>query len=447
MSDAIDLPKESHVGPVVTARIPARLSRLYGVRLLFQPTSRERLARFAAGLSVLGFAARASFQIGGLGRSSLQYDYKPYYDAATSLNQGGDPYAAFLNACGPVWCHVGYIYPPLFAELFRPLALLTPHQGALIWLVLSYGFLAASIAVADRVVRGWLSATTRAMLLLAAMVFVPLYKNFYFLQVGALMLLILAAAAWSFTRRRDATTGGLLGLASVLRVTPLIQAPMLLRSRADLRRPSGVAGLVIAILAIVGTLALLTTTTFEYVSTVLPRLGLSTGILENLSLPGALVRASLLTGGPSQASLKYVGIVLQLVLLAVTWFYSLRLEGGRERAAVFAAFLAVTPIVSSITWDHHLVTELLVLALLAPSLRPGSRAWWLAVASYPLLWVPQGITERMVSLLGLDLPHGLAVAPFLLITGLNLLGMLLLWLACIDALGTHRAAVADLSTR
>jgi hypothetical protein len=432
---------------MAAARPPARLDRLFGVRLLFHPASRQRLAVFAAGLSVLGFAVRAAVQLVGLSNASLQYDYKPYFDAAASLNRGGDPYAAFLNACGPVWCHVGYIYPPLFAELFRPLALLTPHQGALVWLVLSYALLAASIVVADRVVRGWLSLTNRAILLLAAMVFVPLYKNFYFLQVGALMLLILAAAAWAFTLRRDGATGGLLGLATVLRVTPLIQAPMLLRSRADLRRPAGVAGLVIGIIAIMGTLALLTTSTFEYVGTVLPRLGSSIGILDNLSLPGAVVRADVLIGGSGQGGLKYISVGLQVALLAVTWFYSLGLEGGRQRAAIFAAFLAITPIVSSITWDHHLVTELLVLALLAPSLRWGSRASWLAVASYPLLWIPRGLTDPLVSFLGLDFPHGLAVAPFLVVSGLNLLGMILLWLACIDALGHHRAAVAVPSTR
>jgi hypothetical protein len=222
---------------------------------------------------------------------------------------------------------------------------------------------------------------------------------------------------------------------------------MLLRSRADLRRPAGVAGLLIGIVAIMGTLALLTTSTFEYLNTVLPRLGSSIGILDNLSLPGALVRADVLTGGSGPGGLKYISIGLQLALLAVTWLYSLRLEGGRQRAAVFAAFLAITPIVSSITWDHHLVTELLVLALLAPSIRWGSRPWWLAVASYPLLWVPRGLTDPLVSFLGLDFPHGLAVVPFLVVSGLNLLGMILLWLACIDALRHHRAAVAVPETR
>ena len=119
----------------------------------------------------------------------------------------------------------------------------------------------------------------------------------------------------------------------------------------------------------------------------------------------------------------------------LTWLFSLSLEGSRQRAVVFAAFLAVTPIISSITWDHHLVTELLVLALLAPSVRPGTGPFWLAVVSYPLLWVPRGVTDGMVSGLGLSFPEGPATLPFLVITGLNLVGMFLLWLACLGALG------------
>ena len=40
----------------------------------------------------------------------------------------------------------------------------------------------------------------------------------------------------------------------------------------------------------------------------------------------------------------------------------------------------------------------------------------------------------LAGVLGLSSPHGLAVAPFLLITALNLVGMVLLWLACLDVL-------------
>ena len=300
--------------------------------------------------------------------------------------------------------------------------------------------------VIDRTVRGWLSPTTRAVLLLAALVFLPMYKNFYFLQVGALMLLILAAAAWAFTRRRDFTAGALIGLAAVLRVTPLIQAPMLLRSRDDLRRPAGIAGLVISVVALMAAMAILTTTTIEYVVTVVP------APWPQRQHPGQYLPARPAgagrmrsPAGPGQPPSRWSASV-QLALLGLTWVFSLGLEGGSQRAAVFAAFLAVTPIVSSITWDHHLVTELLVLALLAPSLRWGSRSWWLAVASYPLLWVPRGHDRRGGEGAGLTTLHGPTVAPFLLVTSLNLVGMVLLWLACLDVMRGYRAAVASPST-
>ena len=66
---------------------------------------------------------------------------------------------------------------------------------------------------------------------------------------------------------------------------------------------------------------------------------------------------------------------------------SCRRARGRGRAAVFAAFLAAIPIYASVTEQHHLVAELLVYALLAPSLIPGSRPWWLAAVAYPFLWI------------------------------------------------------------
>lgn len=41
---------------------------------------------------------------------------------------------------------------------------------------------------------------------------------------------------------------------------------------------------------------------------------------------------------------------------------------------------------------------------------------------------------------GLANPHGLAVLPYLLLTSANLVGMALLWLACLDVLRTYKAA-------
>ena len=51
----------------------------------------------------------------------------------------------------------------------------------------------------------------------------------------------------------------------------------------------------------------------------------------------------------------------------------------------------------------------------------------LAVISYPLMWLDRNYTDAMVGALGLTHPSGWQVAPFLLVTGLNLVGMVCLW--------------------
>ena len=435
MSDAAD----SSTAVAHLDRPTSLLAGTFGVRLFYHSRSRRRLALIGAAAAAVFYVVRGLLQIALLRQTSLRYDYKPYLDAALSLNHGGDPYAAFLNACGPVWCHVGYVYPPLLAELFRPLGLLEPYTGARLWLLLCHAAVIGTIIVVHKAVGQWLSLTTQAFLLAASLLFLPLYQNLWFLQVGALMIFVLALSAWAFVREhKDGWAGAAIGLATVLRVSPLVMAPMLVRSRRQLSRPAGVAGLVLAIAGLFAILAVLTPTTGEFLGTVLPRLAGGTASIDNQSMPGLLLRVEALfhTG---HLPVVLAGGVLQAAVLAVTWIASLGLEQGRARAAVFAAFLATVPIVSSITWDHHLMNELLVFALLAPSLRPGQRPFRLALASYPLLWVNRGLTEPLANLLGFAPPHGWTALPFLVVTSVNLVGMVLLWLACVDVLRRRRS--------
>jgi hypothetical protein len=412
------------------------LAGVYGVRLLYHPGSRRRLAVMSAGAAAAFYVARAALQLAYLRGTSLQFDYIHYFDAGAALNRGADPYASFLDRCGQTWCNVGYIYPPLLAEIFRPLALLEPYTGAAIWLLVSHLLVAGTILVVHRIVHPWLTVTGEAFLLAAALLFLPLYQSLWFLQVGALLAFTLALSAWAFVRDRDRSAGGLLGVAAVLRVTPLVMAPMLVRSRRQLTRPPGLIGLAAAVVVLLAGLQLLTPTTWEFLTRVLPRLGVSTPTLDNQSMPGLLLRVELFLG-VSHTPIAVVTTLLQTVVLGATWRLTLEVEGRRGRAAVFAAFLAAMPIISSITWDHHLLNELIVFALLAPSLVAGGRPLRLALLSYPLLWVNRGITDPLAGILGLSSPRGLTVVPFLLITALNLVGMVLLWLACLDVLA-HR---------
>jgi hypothetical protein len=46
----------------------------------------------AAALATIAFVIQAVTQLAALGHTSLQYDYKPYFDAGAALNHGDDPY-------------------------------------------------------------------------------------------------------------------------------------------------------------------------------------------------------------------------------------------------------------------------------------------------------------------------------------------------------------------
>jgi hypothetical protein len=110
------------------------------------------------------------------------------------------------------------------------------------------------------------------------------------------------------------------------------------------------------------------------------------------------------------------------------------------RAAVFAAFVAAMPIVSTITWRHHMVVNILAMALLLPALWPlagpaASQAGrWLLVASYPLSYIQQDVAHRLALGDGLAHPTFADAVRVLLIEDLNLFGMICLWLACLLAL-------------
>ena len=56
-------------------------------------------------------------------------DVRAYYDAGARLNAGRPLYPAGQDVNGPT----AYFYPPLFAILFRPLALLPYEAAAAIW--------------------------------------------------------------------------------------------------------------------------------------------------------------------------------------------------------------------------------------------------------------------------------------------------------------------------
>ncbi len=401
---------------------------------------RWRLAYFTALLGLLLYLGRAVAQIILIRQETPLQDFPQYYAAALRLNSGGDPYATFLASCpGPRCLLGGYIYPPLLAELLRPLTLLNEIGAAVVWILLSHLMLAITAVVAYRTVRQWLPRGAAPLLLAASLLFLPIYQNLHGGQVGSLLLLILAIAANRFVHRgAGGGAGAALGLGAVLRVSPVAMTPLLLRTREDLRWPVGLTVMAATGGGLLGLLYLLTPTTAKYFRQVLPALSMSTGRTANLSLPGVLIRLQDVTLGHALPFADIADALLLPAGLALTWWMVRGLDDARFRAAAFAAFLAVLPVVSAITWNYHLVNELLVYTLLAPSLAVGGRAWWLAVASYPLLWL---YGDGLLLTLGINTTSSPGTVAFMLVTSLNLVGALLLWFASLEVLaGLRRTA-------
>ena len=183
----------------------------------------------------------------------------------------------------------------------------------------------------------------------------------------------------------------------------------------------------------------------------LPRIGLGTANWDNGSIDGLVSRiaelAPNLFGNATQTLAKVIIAAAAMAVIGVTlWFAR---HGAHEtwtlRLGVSALITALL-IVSSVTWQHHLVTLLLPLATGIAWItvrRPGARySWWLFTA-YAMCW-----TDRRAFPLPLDLQvHSWADAALVLAgTSVKLVGLLLMWTLLLQMLRVEarRASVRRL---
>ena len=225
------------------------------------PRSWRAAAGIAAVVAVTVFA-------GFVALNRLQQDFVAYWVAGSVRRIGLDPYVnhAVPGTAPGLWDgsafhHSRFLYPPLAAELFRPLALL-PYRAAKI--LFTAFLLAAWIATAilARRDRRGLPA-----IVVAGALFFPLFLNFERGQIDLLLLLLLVLA-WK-ARARAPLAGGLFAIAAVFKpallgVLPVLAALGRWRWLGAVLGWSVVAG--VATLAISGP-----TLVHEYAADVVPR--------------------------------------------------------------------------------------------------------------------------------------------------------------------------------
>ncbi len=371
------------------------------------------------------------------------HDFGVYYRAAVAITHGGRLYATPPACCFNVAAMTGYTYPPVFAALLIPLTWLPVDDAGRVWLVVCYVsllvVLLAGVRAApqplDRESILWLGVV----FLVAGSVAFALYE----MQATPLVVALEAIFALCVIRNRFVFVGGLcLALAAAFKVSPILIAPAILL----LPRPGSyraLAGLIGGLVA-TGLLSLaLTHEATDYVFHVLPSFSGGVVSLNNLSLPGVILRALVAAGLHPAASLDIPFLTLEIAALVATWLLCRGIGGAAGRALMIAGLLAVVPIVQGVTWDHHLIADILVLILMVPYLRTWSPAWVLAVGGTIVATANQHVLENWLATHGVAAPYNaFTYAAFVAAASCNLIGMCGLWIAVVITARRMRAGAA-----
>jgi glycosyl transferase family 87 len=413
----------------------------YGVRRLYEPRFQQRVILLLLLVAGGYYAAWSISQWLTLTPASLRFDFVNYFGGAQAAAQGGDIYADFKRSWGTEAWVVAYIYPPFFALVLAPLTPLGLLAAARIWLLAVHVAFFSALALILRL-HPELSSAGRRLFLLAALGFMPVYLNLKFQQVATVWLLLLTATLGAALRRRDSRAGALLALAASLKVSPIFLIPLF--ARLGRWRVAVLGGALLVATTVVTMLG--AKDSWQFFTVVLPRIGLGTANWDNGSVDGVISRivqfAPDLLGEATQTVAKASIVLAAVAVIGVTIW---RARGGADpswtlRLSV-AALMSSLLIVSSVTWQHHLVTLLLpmatAMAWIAARRPPSGYTWWL-VGAYLLCWM-----DRRAFPLPADLVvHSPAQAVLVLAgTSVKLLGIVMLWLLLLQMLRLERRAV------
>jgi alpha-1,2-mannosyltransferase len=330
---------------------------------------RVLLVRAAYAVALIGAVAWAFLFLSvSASNGTLGYDFRAYDLAVDRLLGGHSMYDLSATSMGAFGL---FFYPPPFALLVLPFALLPTDAGIIVWTI---ALVAASLAAVALLP---VSRLARFVVLLLAALSWPLVYSIKLGQVGPLLLLLFALG-WRWLER-PWPFGVAAGLGTVIKLQPaLVIGWAIVTGR---RRAALVAVGVVALLAVVATVV------------AGPR-----SWLDEATLLGRASQPVLNEHGFGFGRLAYEAGVGEAVATVIHWTNSalvvLVTAFAVWRASAVASFLAVviaSQFLSPVLWDHYAVVLLLPTAWLL-----SRRRWWAVAIPLATSTILLGITPPVV---------------------------------------------------
>jgi alpha-1,2-mannosyltransferase len=344
--------------------------------------------RARVGLAVLVAPLAAACALYGLvlvQAAQNHQDLDTYLSAARDFLQGRPLYQPFLTHPFPdPTLRPAFIYPPVFAPLAAAFSVLPEVMQPWTWLIAMQAAILLTFTLMMRALRPTIPGVVLAGI--ATLTFYPLWVDAVQGQANAVVLLLTIGGIVLLTRGHD---GGALalGAAAAIKLTPILALLWLAWERRW--RAAGLMLLAFGLLTGVGFLAR-PSDSVSYFRDVLPQLAKGTAYYSNQSLSGVLARlftTNAYTDPWLPLPVEGVAVVGVGLLLLAFWAVTMRRHDPLARAL---AFLALLPLLSSVTWEHHLIALLPL-------------CWMVIVELARRGWPPAATAIMAALLIGFDL--------------------------------------------